>query len=252
MIVYKILGGFASQVYKFIIGYQLAKRIEADLVLDLSDYYNGYYRPYTLCYLNLPNVKYVYGKDAIKLSSSMFNIKNNSDMECIINDENGKNYYIGIENVLFNSFLAAHQDIDVNEQSYLIKNLKLSRESQFVNDFRHLLKKNSVAIHIRRGDFCGSGWNDDTEYYKAAIGYFTDRLESPSFYFFSNDLEWCYNQFGFNDNYYYVNSTNGFFGDLEVFFAMSMCKYRVLTSMSGYGLLSNIVSRAQYDGGGML
>lgn len=248
MIVYKIVGGFASQVFKFIIGYQLAKKIDTDLVLDLSDYYNGYYRPYMLCYLNLPNVKYVYGENALKMSALAYNVKNSNDMEYIIENGNIKNYYIGIENVLFNDFLANHSDIDVNEQSCLVKNLKLVRESDFLNGFKCLLKANSVAIHIRRGDFCGIGWNDEIEYYKAAIGYYANTIKSPSFYFFSNDLEWCYNQFGFKDNYYYVNSANGFLGDVEVFFAMSLCKYRVLTSMSGYGLLANIVSRAQYDG----
>lgn len=248
MIIYKIIGGFASQVYKFIIGYQLAKKINTELVLDLSDYYNGYFRPYALCYLNLPNVKYVYGREATRLSAFAFKIKNNDDMEYILKNGNKSNYYIDIENVLFNDFLSKHKDIDVTLNSQLVKELKPVYDLNFINKFRFSLKENSVAIHIRRGDFCNIGWNEDVTYYKAAIGYFINKLKTPNFYFFSNDLDWVYKHFGFDDSFHYVSSTNGFYGDIEVFYAMSLCEYRVLTSMSGYGMLANIISNSQFNG----
>lgn len=51
-----------------------------------------------------------------------------------------------------------------------------------------------VSIHIRRGDYLHHklfGGICDISYYKKAIEYVLENNDSPKFYLFSNDIEWC-------------------------------------------------------------
>lgn len=73
---------------------------------------------------------------------------------------------------------------------------------------------NSVAIHVRRGDYVNASAfkNICTEkYYSDAINYVNNIIPLPNFFIFSNDIEWCKNNISkliknrsvvfINDNY---------------------------------------------------
>lgn len=47
-----------------------------------------------------------------------------------------------------------------------------------------------MAVHVRRGDFVTLGWQDDVNFYYAAIEFIKDSHPDAEFYFFSNDLSW--------------------------------------------------------------
>ncbi len=47
-----------------------------------------------------------------------------------------------------------------------------------------LRAKNSVFIHIRRGDYCKLGWELDMHYYKKAVQYILSHLVEPNFFVF--------------------------------------------------------------------
>lgn len=74
------------------------------------------------------------------------------------------------------------------------KPLSLSDRNATVK--RMLLATNSVAIHIRRGDYLSDKnkmiyWNlTDTSYYEQAISYVKTKLDNCSFFIFSNDMTW--------------------------------------------------------------
>lgn len=52
--------------------------------------------------------------------------------------------------------------------------------------------KNSVAIHIRRGDYLNGKFGAvcNETYYKNSIQYIESLIDSPKYYVFSNDMEW--------------------------------------------------------------
>lgn len=57
---------------------------------------------------------------------------------------------------------------------------------------------NSVSVHIRRGDYLSEPKDTPYQYYHCPIEYYTKAIEffklkfnTPSFYVFSNDIEWC-------------------------------------------------------------
>ena len=54
--------------------------------------------------------------------------------------------------------------------------------------------KNSVFIHIRRGDYVGLDWQLDMDYYKKAVKIMQEKLENPKFFVFgATDLEFIKN-----------------------------------------------------------
>ena len=109
----------------------------------------------------------------------------------------------------------------------------------------------SVSLHVRRGDYIGSGYvNLGKEYYSAAVQHFRDALNEPVFFCFSNDIEWCRShpeELGFEltkDNVCFVSGvsvTDGF-SDLRL---MSSCRHNIIanSTFSLWGALLNT-----YDG----
>lgn len=55
---------------------------------------------------------------------------------------------------------------------------------------------NSVFLHVRRGDYLNEATKKyhgllNADYYERAISYIRERVESPTFYVFSDDAVWC-------------------------------------------------------------
>lgn len=99
----------------------------------------------------------------------------------------------------------------------------------------HTIKStNSVAIHIRRGDYTNInvqqiyGGVCTLEYYQKAIEIIKNKVERPSFYFFSDDSQYVKDTFHL-DNMFVVDNNVGekSFFDL---YLMSSCKYMIIAN----------------------
>ena len=92
-------------------------------------------------------------------------------------------------------------------------------------------KSNSVSLHVRRGNYLNlKNFNVlDIDYYMKAVEYIRKNVEKPTFYIFSDDLEWCKNSLGFLDNCIFVDSTKTEIDDLKL---MSFCKHNIIANSS--------------------
>lgn len=95
----------------------------------------------------------------------------------------------------------------------------------------------SVSVHIRRGDYLSEPKTSPyqyylcpTEYYKKAIAYFKQRLNKPSFYVFSNDIEWCRQNIG-TDDIHYIDCNSGInsWRDMSL---MTQCRHHIVANSS--------------------
>ena len=250
MIIIKIMGGFASQVYKFILGAKIADAKKMKLVLDISDYYDGYFRPYCLNELALPEFETIRTREISVDYPKLVWIRNSKDMEKMLESRKEKDYYICREESDYAEFMVRHPEFELGIHSPYIRNIRLKEKSGFLSNFcEHIKGSTSVGIHIRRGDFVALGQDDNSTYYKAAIAYFYKIDPNTKFYFFSNDLEWVRKEFGVNNSFFYVTAINGNIGDIEELFCLSYCKYRILSSISGYGQLANVLSFFEDESG---
>ncbi len=55
----------------------------------------------------------------------------------------------------------------------------------------HILSSQSVAIHIRRGDYINLGWASSIEYYHSKTTEILARTPDATFFIFSDDIPWC-------------------------------------------------------------
>lgn len=97
--------------------------------------------------------------------------------------------------------------------------------------------KNSVSLHIRRGDYVQNsavfkyhGVCSD-EYYQSAVDLISDKIIDPFFFIFSDDINWVVNNFKIRSPYLIVdiNSPEKSYEDLRL---MSTCKHNIIANSS--------------------
>ena len=90
---------------------------------------------------------------------------------------------------------------------------------------------NSVSLHVRRGNYLNTKNINvlDIDYYMKAADYIRKNVEKPTFYVFSDDLEWCKNSLGFLDDCIYVDRTQTDVDDLKL---MSFCRHNIIANSS--------------------
>lgn len=110
----------------------------------------------------------------------------------------------------------------------------LLTDSRNIECSRRIKETNSVAVHIRRGDYVSVKENDflrgicTTEYYDKAIKILLLKTKNPVFYFFSDDIRWVQENIKV-ENGIYITWNNGkdSYIDMQL---MSMCRHNIIAN----------------------
>ena len=153
--------------------------------------------------------EYVFNKDVYKLKNSYLN----GYWQSI-------KYFEGIEN-----------DI---KKDFRFKNQLDNKNLEILNEIEN---SNSISIHIRRGDYMSPenynmyGCIATPTYYKKAIKVIEEKVENPTFFVFSNDMDWVKKNIQINSRVFYIdiNSGNGSYKDMHL---MSNCKHNIIENSS--------------------
>lgn len=94
----------------------------------------------------------------------------------------------------------------------------------------------SVAIHVRRGDYV-TNLNTfkvhgvcSQAYFEASIAYMRERLENPRFFVFSNDIAWAKDNLALGDNAIFVTGNER---DPEIdIHLISQCRHQIIANSS--------------------
>ena len=92
-----------------------------------------------------------------------------------------------------------------------------------------------MAIHVRRGDYVSNVKSFDfhgiceVTYYKNAIEQLNAKLDNPTYFIFSDDVQWVRNNFNFISNYTLV-SDNAEQNNFEDFRLMRFCKHQIIAN----------------------
>lgn len=91
----------------------------------------------------------------------------------------------------------------------------------------------SVAIHIRRTDYIGNSNVDicGMEYYERAIKRIQETLDSPEFFVFSDDPEWCQTYFN-RPRFFVVSCQSSYKDPMNDLHLMSLARHHIIANSS--------------------
>lgn len=209
MIVVKLYGGLGNQIWQYAFGLSQARRLKTELRLN------------TEVLLNTPQgwTKYNYELGCFKgVTEEIYNIT--SGLKLYKEGDSGE--------ILNDTILDGYwQDENLFENVKDELRQKLQFKEKIEGNF-----KNTISIHIRRGDYLGGNHFVDlsqTDYYRKAIEYIKSKIKDPEFLIFSNDIEWTKNYLNFlNEKKHFINGNT--INDLQL---MSLCEHNI-TANSTY------------------
>ncbi|MBO5613046.1 MAG: alpha-1,2-fucosyltransferase [Prevotella sp.] len=116
------------------------------------------------------------------------------------------------------------------ELDITFKKLPLNERNKEILD--KIQSTNSVSIHVRRGDYLKYleiyGGICTAEYYTKALAIIKERIATPTFYVFSDDIEWCRENMNItNAEYIDWNKGNDSIYDM---YLMSKCKANIIAN----------------------
>lgn len=240
----RLKGGLGNQLFQYATGLYIAKKQGDSLIIDTSAY-NGSDTN--------PDTKRDYGLSYFNISA---NVATHEEVKHMRNPHGFisrlyrlfrqkilRKYYIDYHEAYF---LTTHRYIDgffQSEKNFLPIQDSIRKEftlkDQYESDHfkkvrESIISKKSVSIHIRRGDYVSveklaralSVCN--REYYEKAMRVMEEKIDSPIFYFFSDDIEWVKNEFGNEKNYVFISDGN--LTNYEELMLMSACSHHIIAN----------------------
>lgn len=252
MIITKIKAGLGNQMFQYATAKQLAIELKTDMYLDLTYYYNSAERQFGLGNYNI-DYKIAEEKDIINLKNSsnpnlifwlLKKMKisnkyykkthwNDKRFDLYFNQEKKPNNSIYLDGWFGNPrYFQKIRDILIFD--FIPKAISITS----LNLAENIRNSNSVAVHIRRGDYLGNSYffNLPTIYYSNAISYMANNESHPFFYFFSDDIDFVKKEFKELRNAFFINLRNeiklnyGIFQDVEELYLISLCKHQIIAN----------------------
>lgn len=251
MVIVGLRGGLTSQFYDYYMAAYIADQMGEKLAIDLTNLYEVS-NPFGLDVLKeVTKKKFLYSntkkrkfRSSKKKMYKRFKvITNSAELENMLHYKGKEQlWYIELQGFDYNLFFKKYPEMTF-QNCYRVGSVSLGFYSHFIHMFKERIKgKESVAIHVRRTDFLEFGWQTDKSFYTAAIQYFLEKNPQTEFYFFSDNIEAVKQDFGLCENFYYIQNIGGIHSDWEELFCISSCKYRILSTFSGYSSTANIMA----------
>jgi hypothetical protein len=218
MIISKLQGGLANQIFQWAIARNLSIEYNKPFYLDLNFYNNQI--NVTKRNFSLNKFKKIHFNIYNNLDENVFSrLEDNFYYKEIICDEN-TNYYL---------------DGYWQSEKYFKKNQKIIREDLSIDEKQKteiLLKYpqlllNTISLHIRRTDYVSSnGFHPlcTISYYQNAINIINNY---DYIFVFSDDINWCKLNLNFPNMIFVENQ-----GEIDDLYMMSLCKNNIISNSS--------------------
>ncbi len=268
MIVTRLISGLGNQLLQYAIGRQLSIIKEVPLKLDTSFFTDQNLRSYKLDHFNIdaqvaiesdinPFKKEIKRYQDLHQQTSI-SAKVYRKLEPVFFPKHTKNYFKeSTWWILEPNIFKTPKDVYIdgywqhykyfeNMPAQIFKELTFKEPlNGEAENWQSRIKNDpfSVAVHIRRGDYVtDSGANYlmgvlPLTYYQKAINYMEQKVLSPTFYFFSDDLDWVKQHVKTNSLNYYVYNNPDYI-DLKL---MQNCSHNIIanSTFSWWGAVLN-------------
>ena len=240
MIIIKIKGGLGNQLFQYATGRAVALHHKLPLKLDLTIFKTYKLHRYLLDHFSI--------QADIATENEIIKLKGGDN---VILSALRKTGFIKRKSYIKEK-RSSHFDASVFKNNFVYLDGYWQNELYFT-DIRELLlpeltssssisdlgcaylesikNSNSVSLHVRRGNYLNTKNINvlDIDYYMKAADYIRKNVAKPTFYVFSDDLEWCKNSLGFLEDCIYVDRTQTDVDDLKL---MSFCRHNIIANSS--------------------
>lgn len=242
MIIVKIKGGLGNQMFQYAFGryFGIQKSEEVKLDNGINTNKQDTYRQYSLKHFNI----------ALPLASREEVMKAKYPNGIISKIKRGfKAKILRIHNIGYDGQIleTKEQYLEGFWQSYkysepirdvLLKEftLKNTPGGIFKNISRQIESTESVSIHIRRGDYVNDPKTKKThyafglEYYEQALKIMKEKISNPTFFIFSDDIDWVKQNLKTDSLTVFVSNSE--LADYEEMILMSKCKHNIIANSS--------------------
>lgn len=258
-VVVRLWGGLGNQLFQYAFGYAAAKRNKCELCLD-TRYYSekklrlAHARTPSIFKMNL-DIKVCEVDDEINLCVDFYQNKWINRILRVPSflllpchhfkyfKESRLRFYPEILNIQNNMYFDGYWQTEKYFKDYrleLVKQYQLICETDALRRVKDKIKScNSVAVHVRRGDYTKKHINIgkiyekvlEISYFKEAIENITKQINSLEIFIFTNDICWVKDNFPCQDNLHIVSEIE-LLSDIEEFSAMCACKHFILSNSS--------------------
>lgn len=247
MITMRIKGGLGNQLFQYAAGYSYAHRLNQKLQLDISFFPQQTLRGYKLDKLMIDDSKTISktskginilkGKYLNKALRSLKVAKIPAGSKTKFLLETGS-YVMDFffQEKPENAYLDGYFQSERYFKDYRVEILRqftpaYEPEPEYIAARQQIQSCNSVAVHVRRGDFLKAKDDHNSNhyllgetYYHNALKYMKEQIEAPVFFWFSDDIEWVKQNFGEADNFRFISlKTNH--GDIDEMMLMKNCRH---------------------------
>ncbi len=253
MIVVKLIGGLGNQLFQYAAGTALANYHKTELYLDLSYLNadtNGAYtkRKFELDKFNiqskiadagiLRNFNFNENKVSVKLKKLLPGL-----FSKMIFNEHQFNFHSNFLKFPATTYLNGYWQSEKYFNSFRGKLLsEIMLRSPFSEGAVAIAKNiqcaNSVSLHVRRGDFVSLKSANhfhghlELDYYKLAFEKISSKIKNPTFFVFSDDMDWCKANFDFISSKEFIDGESNGITTHEELILMSYCKHNIIANSS--------------------
>jgi hypothetical protein len=181
-----------------------------------------------LLYKILHTKKYAFIRNVFFPKFQQVQEKGHSFMESLAEYKNpylegcfqNEKYFVSIRDKILNEFTFPALDNSNNQNLSIIKS-----------------HDNAVSIHVRRGDYLmQSNINYfgilPISYYKKAIEIVESKTSNPHYFIFSEDTEWCENNFDFLKDKCTLMNNNHLYDSWKDMYLMTECRHHIISNSS--------------------
>jgi len=246
MIIVNIKGGLGNQMFQYALGKHLTLKNNDELKLDTesiirANEIGNIYRPFALSDLNIKkeiatteeikSLKYPYG--ILSKVWRQFSFKILRRFNVLFNPS----VLNGTGNIYLDGYWQSpnyFRDIrDVLLEEFTLTAALSTEAASYANT---ISEKVAVSLHVRRGDYVTNPrvlkeyGVCSIEYYKRAIEHIESSVDSPTYFVFSDDIEWVEENLPLAGNTVFVKGKD--VTDTEELTLMSKCQHNIIANSS--------------------
>lgn len=240
-VISELTGGFGNQLFAYATAYAISKENNADLYINTYMSDNGMTRELGIDKLNIQykgRITYKYRRDFFHraIINKVRRRKAIGLGTHIVKEKVNYVYHPEIMHISRNTLLSGYWQSAKYFDKYIADIRKMYTPAKEIsNEAKKLIDMvsmpNTVAVHIRRGDYLLAETNLTLDYFYRAFNIIEGKIYNPIYCFISDDIEWVKAAFGHKDNYIYISGQKNV-NYIEEFFVMSACAHQIISNSS--------------------